>query len=158
MYDIKKRPLGIYEKALPNDFTWLEKMQAAKQAGFDYIEISIDESDERLARLDWSDEKIEEIRSYMKETGIIIPSMCLSGHRRFPFGSKNKEIRDKVTLLGKTSEVIMREQEGESCPRCKSGQLIRKYNKTTKEAFLACSNYNQGEGCHYTREYNTIKH
>ena len=96
MYDIKKRPLGIYEKALPNDFTWLEKMQAAKQAGFDYIEISIDESDERLARLDWSDEKIEEIRSYMKETGIIIPSMCLSGHRRFPFGSKNKEIRDKA--------------------------------------------------------------
>ena len=42
MYDIKKRPLGIYEKALPNDFTWLEKMQAAKQAGFDYIEISIE--------------------------------------------------------------------------------------------------------------------
>ena len=71
-------------------------MQAAKQAGFDYIEISIDESDERLARLDWSDEQIEEIRSYMKETGIIIPSMCLSGHRRFPFGSKNKEIRDKA--------------------------------------------------------------
>ena len=34
MYDIKKRPLGIYEKALPNDFTWLEKMQAAKQAGY----------------------------------------------------------------------------------------------------------------------------
>jgi L-ribulose-5-phosphate 3-epimerase len=96
MYDIKKRPLGIYEKALPNDFTWLEKMQAVKQAGFDYIEISIDESDERLARLDWSDEQIEEIRSYMKETGIIIPSMCLSGHRRFPFGSKNKEIRDKA--------------------------------------------------------------
>ena len=96
MYDIKKRPLGIYEKALPNDFTWLEKMQAAKQAGFDYIEISVDESDERLARLDWSDEQIEVIRSYMKETGIIIPSMCLRGHRRFPFGSKNKEIRDKA--------------------------------------------------------------
>ena len=96
MYDIKKRPLGIYEKALPNDFTWLQKMQAAKQAGFDYIEISIDESDERLARLDWNDEQIEEIRSYMKETGIIIPSMCLSGHRRFPFGSKNKETRDRA--------------------------------------------------------------
>ena len=59
MYDIKKKAIRIYEKALPNDFTWLEKMQAAKQAGFDYIEISIDESDERLARLDWSDEQIE---------------------------------------------------------------------------------------------------
>ena len=92
----QKKAIRIYEKALPNDFTWLEKMQAAKQAGFDYIEISVDESDERLARLDWSDEQIEEIRSYMKETGIIIPSMCLSGHRRFPFGSKNKEMRDKA--------------------------------------------------------------
>ena len=49
MYDIKKRPLGIYEKALPNDFTWLEKMQAAKQAGFDYIEISIDDGQALLS-------------------------------------------------------------------------------------------------------------
>lgn len=96
MYDIKKSPLGIYEKALPNDFTWKEKMQAAKAAGFDYIEISIDESDERLARLDWSDKQIEEIRSYMRETGIVIPTMCLSGHRRFPFGSKNKGTRAKA--------------------------------------------------------------
>ena len=63
MYDIKKRPLGIYEKALPNDFTWLEKMQAAKQAGFEYNEISIDQSDQRLARLESSDQKIEQIRS-----------------------------------------------------------------------------------------------
>lgn len=106
MYDIKKNPLGIYEKALPNHFTWKEKMMAAKQVGFDYIEISVDESDERLERLDWNDEKIEEIRSYMKETGIVIPTMCLSGHRRFPFGSKDEmnrikafEIMEKAILL-----------------------------------------------------------
>ena len=106
MYDIKKNPLGIYEKAIPNDFSWKEKMQTAKAAGFDYIEISVDESDERLARLDWSDQEIEEIRSYMEETGIVIPTMCLSGHRRFPFGSKDKatrvrafEIMEKGILL-----------------------------------------------------------
>lgn len=96
MYDIKKNPLGIYEKAIPNDFSWKEKMQTAKAAGFDYIEISVDESDERLARLDWSDQEIEEIRSYMKETGIVIPTMCLSGHRRFPFGSKDKATRARA--------------------------------------------------------------
>ncbi len=96
MYDIKKNPLGIYEKAIPDHFSWKEKMQAAKTAGFDYIEISIDESDERLARLDWSDQTIEEIRSYMKETGIVIPTMCLSGHRRFPFGSKDEKTREKA--------------------------------------------------------------
>ena len=71
-------------------------MQTAKAAGFDYIEISVDESDERLARLDWSDQEIEEIRSYMKETGIVIPTMCLSGHRRFPFGSKDKATRARA--------------------------------------------------------------
>lgn len=96
MYDIKKNPLGIYEKAIPDHFSWKEKMQAAKTAGFDYIEISIDESDERLARLDWSDQTIEEIRSYMKETGIVVPTMCLSGHRRFPFGSKDEKTREKA--------------------------------------------------------------
>lgn len=45
MYSIHKNPIGIYEKALPNSFTWEEKFKAAKKAGFDYMEISIDESD-----------------------------------------------------------------------------------------------------------------
>ena len=67
MYDIKRNPLGIYEKALPDSFSWKEKIQAAKAAGYDYIEISIDESEERLSRLDWTDSQIEEIREYMRQ-------------------------------------------------------------------------------------------
>ena len=62
----------------------------------DFIEISVDESDARLARLDWSDEEIRKMRDLMDETGIIFPSMCLSGHRRFPFGSKNPETRARA--------------------------------------------------------------
>lgn len=93
MYDLHKNPIGIYEKALPNSFTWEEKFRAAKKAGFDYMEISIDESDERLARLEWTDEEIENLRSVMRAEGICFPTMCLSGHRRYPFGSKNPEIR-----------------------------------------------------------------
>ena len=45
MYSVHKNPIGIYEKALPNVFTWEEKFRAAKMAGFDYMELSIDESD-----------------------------------------------------------------------------------------------------------------
>ena len=45
MFDLHKTPIGLYEKALPDAFTWKEKMQAAKAAGFDFIEISVDESD-----------------------------------------------------------------------------------------------------------------
>ena len=44
--------LGLYEKSMPSDLSWEQKMLSAKAAGFDYIEISIDETDAKLARLD----------------------------------------------------------------------------------------------------------
>lgn len=96
MYNVHKNPIGIYEKALPNAFTWEEKFKAAKKAGFDYMELSIDESDERLARLDWTDEDIETLRSVMRFTGISFQTMCLSGHRKYPFGSKDPKIRERA--------------------------------------------------------------
>ena len=46
--------LGLYEKALPPELTWEERLRAVKELGFDYLEISVDEKDERLARLDWT--------------------------------------------------------------------------------------------------------
>lgn len=96
MYSIRKNPIGIYEKALPNAFSWQEKFRAAKLAGFDYMEISVDESDQRLARLDWTDEEIGELRALMGQEGIWFPTMCLSGHRKYPFGSKNPETRRRA--------------------------------------------------------------
>ena len=44
--------LGLYEKSMPSTLTWVEKLTIAKKSGFDYLEISIDESDAKLARLD----------------------------------------------------------------------------------------------------------
>jgi L-ribulose-5-phosphate 3-epimerase/hexulose-6-phosphate isomerase len=96
MKTFKKRPIGIYEKALPSKMDWETRLKAVKHAGFNFLEISIDESDERLSRLDWSQEKLDYIKAILKENKIRIPSMCLSGHRRFPFGSKNKDIREKA--------------------------------------------------------------
>ena len=85
--------IGIYEKALPKGITWRERLQLAKELGFQFVEMSIDETDERLARLDWNKEQIEEVKNAMSETGVYIFSICLSGHRRFPFGSKHSETR-----------------------------------------------------------------
>ena len=31
--------LGIYEKALPPELNWKERLLAAKEAGFDYVEM-----------------------------------------------------------------------------------------------------------------------
>ena len=114
MFDLHKTPIGIYEKALPNAFSWKEKMLAAKKAGFDFIEISVDESDERLARLDWTDEEIGEVRRLMDETGIGFSSMCLSGHRRFPFGSKNPETRKKAYEIMEKG-IILAQKLGIAC-------------------------------------------
>ncbi len=85
--------VGIYEKALPPDMTWTERLTAAAQAGYDFMEISIDESDERLSRLTWGTSATAELRSTIQETGVAITSICLSGHRRYPMGSLSTEIR-----------------------------------------------------------------
>ena len=43
--------LGLYEKALPAEWSWERRLSAARELGFDYMEISIDETDGRMARL-----------------------------------------------------------------------------------------------------------
>ena len=96
MNSFENRPIGIYEKALPNNMDWETRLEAVKKAGFNFLEISIDESDERLSRLDWSQERLDYLKSILKEKNIRIPSMCLSGHRRFPFGSKDPKKREKA--------------------------------------------------------------
>ena len=90
---MKKYLLGLYEKSMPNTLTWAEKLQAAKNAGFDYVEMSIDETDEKLARLDFSDGQLDEIRAAMRTTNLPFRSICLSGHRKYPFGSHDKAVQ-----------------------------------------------------------------
>lgn len=85
--------LGCYEKAMPNNLTIKDKLKYAKDAGFDYLEISIDETDEKLERLDYSDEMINRIKLSMIELSFPILSMCLSGHRKYPLGSHDENIR-----------------------------------------------------------------
>jgi L-ribulose-5-phosphate 3-epimerase len=88
-----KMPIGLYEKALPDAMSWDERLAAAGQAGYDFIEISIDESDERLSRLDWSASERAALRRSIENAGVRIMTMCLSGHRKYPLGSHSPELR-----------------------------------------------------------------
>lgn len=85
--------LGIYEKAFPNSMGWEDKVALASNIGFDFIELSIDESDQRLERLRWSQDKIKALREVAECYRISVQSICLSGHRRYPFGSHDPKIR-----------------------------------------------------------------
>jgi L-ribulose-5-phosphate 3-epimerase len=100
--DIYTIPFGIYEKALPKRFSWEERLSAAAQTGYDFLEISIDDSDERITRLDADERQLSEIKNAIENTGIRIQSMSLSAHRRFPLGSEDKDIRQKgLDILSK---------------------------------------------------------
>ena len=89
---MKAYSIGLYEKAMPNTLTWKEKLEAAKEAGYDFVEISIDETDAKLARLDWTKEERLELVKTMYEVGLPIRSMCLSGHRKYPLGSSDPAV------------------------------------------------------------------
>lgn len=89
---MKGYTLGLYEKAMPDSLTWKEKLLAAKSAGYDFVEISIDETDEKLSRLEMTGQERLELVRLMAETGIPIRTMCLSGHRKYPLGSSDPQV------------------------------------------------------------------
>ncbi|MGU8019441.1 L-ribulose-5-phosphate 3-epimerase [Streptococcus suis] len=89
------RPIGIYEKATPKHFTWKERLEFAKELGFDFVEMSVDESDARLARLEWTKEERLDLVKAIYETGVRIPTICFSGHRRYPLGSNDSALEAK---------------------------------------------------------------
>ena len=84
--------IGIYEKALAPG-TWRSMLTAARTAGFDFVEISVDESPERLARLDWNARQRAELGDAIHQTGVRVPTLCLSGHRRHGMGSADPNVR-----------------------------------------------------------------
>ncbi|WP_314063651.1 L-ribulose-5-phosphate 3-epimerase [uncultured Vagococcus sp.] len=91
--------IGIYEKALPKNITWLKRLELAQSLGFDFVEMSIDETDERLARLDWTPAERLAVVQGIHQTGVKIMSLCLSGHRRYPLGSRDPLKREKAMEL-----------------------------------------------------------
>ncbi len=92
---MKKYTIGLYEKAMPPSLTWREKLAFARDSGYDFVEISIDEKDEKLARLDWTAQERRELVDAMQEVGLPIRSMCLSGHRKYPLGSADPAVRER---------------------------------------------------------------
>ena len=102
----KKYLLGLYEKAMPKELSWKEKLTYAKEAGYDYVEISIDETDDKLERLLMTKEERNELKRTMEEVGVPIRTMCLSGHRKYPLGSSDPEVEARgLDIMEKAVEL-----------------------------------------------------
>lgn len=103
---MKAYSLGLYEKAMPAELSWKEKLQAAKEAGYDYVEISIDETEEKIKRLDMTKQERFEMLSVMYETDMPIRTMCVSALTKYTLGNddpdycaRGMEILEKAICL-----------------------------------------------------------
>lgn len=90
---------GIYEKAFPQDYSLEQILEEAKKMNLDYVELSIDESNKRIERLDWPNAVKRELVHTENALGISFESICLSAHRKYPLGSSEPSLAIKSLLI-----------------------------------------------------------
>ncbi|SFS11273.1 hexulose-6-phosphate isomerase [Agrococcus baldri] len=90
--------LGIYEKALAGA-DWAARCSAAAAAGYGFIELSVDDSPQKLARLNWSSTEQHRMRQTAAAAGVRIGTIVLSAHRTYPWGAADDATREIADQL-----------------------------------------------------------
>ena len=93
--------LGVYEKALAGGAPdsgqdWRAFLAQVPEAGFSFLDVSIDESPRRRARLEWDPAACRAVRGAAEAVGTDIGGGCLSVHRRIAPGSADPEVRRRA--------------------------------------------------------------
>ncbi len=102
----KEYTLGLYEKAMPDTLSWKEKLLAAKEAGYDFVEISIDVSEARIQRVYMTKEERFDLVSLMYETGVPIHTMNMSSLTKYSLGNDKPEyVARGMEILEKAIEL-----------------------------------------------------
>ncbi|MDO4888275.1 MAG: L-ribulose-5-phosphate 3-epimerase [Actinomycetaceae bacterium] len=93
--------LGIYEKALragglasPDE--WKAFFEQVPEGGFSFVDLSVDESPEREARLDWDSARCAAVARAAEQAGTSIGAICLSVHRKIGPGSADPAVRERA--------------------------------------------------------------
>ncbi len=103
---MKAYSIGLYEKSMPSDLSWREKLQAAKDAGYDYIELSIDATEEKIGRLDMTKEERFDLIQAMYEIGLPIRTMCVSALTKYSLGNDKEDYcRRGMEILEKSIQL-----------------------------------------------------
>lgn len=100
---MKKYEIGLYEKAMRNELSWREKLQCTKECGYDYLEISIDATDEKINRIFMDKHEKKIIMEAVFDTGIPIGSMSVSALTKYALGDPSEEIRNKAMQIAEKS-------------------------------------------------------
>ena len=96
MDNLKNRAytLGLYEKAMP-EVSWPEKLCIAREAGYDFVEISIDATEEKIARTKWSRAQRRELLETTFEQELPIRTLNASALTKFALGDPDPEVRNR---------------------------------------------------------------
>lgn len=143
IYLIMNNLLGIYEKALPTNISWEERFKLAKNANFDFIELSIDKN--RLNKLDYSDEEIQELLSLTKKYNMPFQTMTLSANRYYPIGDIEKRefginlIKKAIVLANKLNVKVIQLTAHDVYGKESSEETKRLY----KEGLLEALKFNE---------------
>ncbi len=95
----KTYSLGLYEKAMPNNLSWKERLELAKQVGYDFVEMSIDATEEKIERINMTKQERIDFVNLMHETDVSIGSFCVSALTKYSIGN------DDETLCNRGMEI-----------------------------------------------------
>lgn len=82
--------IGMYEKAVPDGTSFTQLFSYAKRSGFDYVELSIDRTEERIVRV-YSNKLQQEIMEASNLYHMPVLSICLSALSTYTLGHSDPE-------------------------------------------------------------------
>ena len=91
--------IGVYEKGLPPLADWPARFAAARAAGFDFLEIAVDETAEKQVRLDWSPAERSAFANAAQGEGLAVYALIFSVLRKWSLGAPDAAIRQRGLAL-----------------------------------------------------------
>lgn len=90
---MKEYKIGLYEKAIKDTFSLKEKLQFTKSSGYDYMELCVDATEEKINRIYMDEAAKNRIMRDMLEADCCIGSLSVSALTKYALGDPNDAIR-----------------------------------------------------------------
>ena len=107
---MKLYQIGMYEKAVPEEYTVPQMLDMARDTGYDFLEISIDRTEGRISRL-FDEAYQEELLKAVDNTKLPIRSVCLSALGTYTLGNPDPSIEKRAKEIGERA-VLFAEKLG----------------------------------------------
>lgn len=122
--------IGSYEKAFPEDISIQQMINMSAEYGYDFFEISIDRTENRINRL-YDKEFQNQLENILRQSPIKIESVCLSALGTYTLGNPDATIRERAIDIFKQA-ILFAKRFGVRIVQI-PGCDIPKFDKSTVE-------------------------